>query len=270
MWACILVYSRVLTEPCGRTMYEWLGHPVWIYLKWKNKTWDEKWSRFTWWLMYTQVSLWYISCKLSSKIDLAASKYLMTCSLYVVIVANTSLLTSIVIRMRYAWWTRLIFWGRVTHICVGKLIIIGSDNGLSPGRRQSIIWTNAGILLIRPLGTNFREILSEIHTFSVSKMHLKITSAKWRPFCLGLDASNSGHESCNLVKDQMVLNVLVETAMDGSTQWDWSPWLRQIPHTGCLSHLNIHSLYLYPRRLNREISWSLEALRLDVKILISL
>ena len=38
------------------------------------------------------------------------------------------------------------------HICVGKLTIIGSDNGLSPRRRQAIIWTNAGILLIRPLG----------------------------------------------------------------------------------------------------------------------
>ena len=39
-------------------------------------------------------------------------------------------------------------WGRVTHICVSKLTIIGSDNGLSPGRRQAIIWTNVGILLI--------------------------------------------------------------------------------------------------------------------------
>ena len=37
---------------------------------------------------------------------------------------------------------------------VVKLTIIGSDNGLSPGRRQAIIWTNAGILLIEPLRTN--------------------------------------------------------------------------------------------------------------------
>ena len=42
----------------------------------------------------------------------------------------------------------LTHWGRVTHICISKLTIIGSDNGLSPGRRQAIIWTNAGILLI--------------------------------------------------------------------------------------------------------------------------
>ena len=55
--------------------------------------------------------------------------------------------------------------------------IIGSDNGLSPGRRQAIIWTNAGILLIRTLETNFSEISSEIHTFSFTKIHLKMLSA---------------------------------------------------------------------------------------------
>ena len=66
-----------------------------------------------------------------------------------------------------------------------KLAIISSDNGLSPGRRQAIIWTNAGILLIGPLGTNFSEILIEIQTFSFRKMHLNMSSAKWRPFCLG-------------------------------------------------------------------------------------
>ena len=76
----------------------------------------------------------------------------------------------------------LTHWGRVTHICVGNLTIIGSDNGLSPGRRQAITWTNVGILLIRPLGTNFSEILIGIQTFSFKKMHLKMSSAKWRPF----------------------------------------------------------------------------------------
>ena len=57
----------------------------------------------------------------------------------------------------------------MTHICVENLTIIGSDNGLSPGRRQAIIWTNAGILLIRPLGTNFNEIFIEIQAFSLKK-----------------------------------------------------------------------------------------------------
>ena len=81
----------------------------------------------------------------------------------------------------------LTHWGRVTHICAGKLTSIGSDNGLSPSRRQAIIRTNAGILLIGTLGTNFSEILSEIHTFSFKKMHLKMSSGRWQPFCLGLN-----------------------------------------------------------------------------------
>ena len=75
----------------------------------------------------------------------------------------------------------------MTHICVFKLTIIGSDNGLSPGRRQAIILTNAGILLIGPLGTNLSELWIEILTVSFKKMRLKVSSAKWRPFCLGLN-----------------------------------------------------------------------------------
>ena len=81
----------------------------------------------------------------------------------------------------------LTHWGRVTHICISKLTIIGSHNGLSPGRREAIIWTSVGILLIRPLGANFSEILIEIYTFSFRKMHLKMSSGKWQPFCLGLN-----------------------------------------------------------------------------------
>ena len=78
-------------------------------------------------------------------------------------------------------------WGRGTHICVGNLISIGSDNGLSPVQRQAIIWTNAGLLSIGPLETNFSEISIEMHTFSFKKMCLKKSSGKWRPFCLGLN-----------------------------------------------------------------------------------
>ena len=98
---------------------------------------------------------------------------------------------------RYRWalilgvWTPVTHWGRETHICVGKLTIIASDNGLSPGRHQAIIWTNAVILLIGLLGTKFNEILLEIHTFSFTKMHLKMSSAKWRPFYLGLNVLKS-------------------------------------------------------------------------------
>ena len=87
----------------------------------------------------------------------------------------------------FAWpyrWAVFIktHWGRVTHIC-----IICSDNSLSPDRRLAIIWTNAGLLLIGPLGTNFSEILIKILTFSFNKMRLKVSYVKRRPFCLGLN-----------------------------------------------------------------------------------
>ena len=84
----------------------------------------------------------------------------------------------------------LTHWGRMTHTCVSKLTIIGSDNGLSPDRRQAIIWTNAGILSIGPLGTKLSDILIAIHIFSFNKMHLKMSSGKWRPCCLGLNVFN--------------------------------------------------------------------------------
>ena len=74
--------------------------------------------------------------------------------------------------------------GWVAHICVSELTIIGSDNGLLPGRRQAIIWTNDGILIMEHLGTNFSEIFIGIHAFLFKKMHLKMSSAKW---CLGLN-----------------------------------------------------------------------------------
>ena len=64
-------------------------------------------------------------------------------------------------------------WGHVTHICISKLTITGSDNGLSPGQSDDIIWTNAGILLIGPPRTIVNEIFKIIKTFSFKKMHIK-------------------------------------------------------------------------------------------------
>ena len=66
--------------------------------------------------------------------------------------------------------THLTHWGRVAHICIGKLTVIVWDNGLSPGRHQAIISTNAGILLIGPLGAYFSEILIEMYTFSFNAL----------------------------------------------------------------------------------------------------
>ena len=77
-------------------------------------------------------------------------------------------------------FTLLTHWGCVMHICIGYLTIIGSEYGLLPGRRQAIIWTNAGILLTVPLGTNLSEILIKVDTFSFKKIDLKMSSGKWQ------------------------------------------------------------------------------------------
>ena len=84
----------------------------------------------------------------------------------------------------------LTHWAWVTHICISNLTIIGSDNGLAPGRRQAIIWTNAGILLIGPLGTLINEIFITIHTFSFKKIHFKMVYGKCQPFCFSLNVLN--------------------------------------------------------------------------------
>ena len=62
----------------------------------------------------------------------------------------------------------------VTVMLVPKSYVLGVELiAVSPGRRQAIIWTNAGIFLIGPLGTNFNEIWIKSETFLLTKMHLK-------------------------------------------------------------------------------------------------
>ena len=90
--------------------------------------------------------------------------------------------------MQAFWWYRkfisLTHCGRVTHICVCKLTIIGSDNGLLPGQHQTIIWTNAGILLIGPLGTKLQWNVFEIQTCSFNKLQVKMASILSRSQCV--------------------------------------------------------------------------------------
>ena len=75
----------------------------------------------------------------------------------------------------------------MTHSLVDNLAMIGSDNSLAPDQRQSITQTSAALLPIGPLGTNLNDIRIEIQNFSFTKMHLKISFAKWCPFCPGED-----------------------------------------------------------------------------------
>ena len=90
----------------------------------------------------------------------------------------------------------LTHWGRVTHTFVGTLTIIGLNNGLSPSLRQAIIYTNGGLLLIEPLGTYFSEISIGIQTFLFKKINLNM-SAKWRPFCPGLNVLKPESGPCH-------------------------------------------------------------------------
>ena len=74
------------------------------------------------------------------------------------------------------------------YICVSKSTIVGSDNDLSPGRRQAIICTNDGILLIRPVGTNFNELLSSkfkyFHRRKYALKYCQILPISPRPQCV--------------------------------------------------------------------------------------
>ena len=126
----------------------------------------------------------------------------------------------------------------MTYIYVGELTIIGSDNGLSPGRRQAIIRTNAGILLIEPLGTNFSEILIGIQRFSFKKMLLKMSSAKWRPFCRGLNVlknfegkmahTKPQQNTANLASNKEVLGLCVNLAARDLLIFFFSLWFSSI------------------------------------------
>ena len=102
----------------------------------------------------------------------------------------------------YRWaLNSLTHWDRLTHICVSKLrdvyitslvnyTIIGSDNGLSPLRRQPIIWNNDGLLSIRSRGTYSNEILFEFQEKSIQEYAYENAVCKnWRASCLGLSVS---------------------------------------------------------------------------------
>ena len=129
----------------------------------------------------------------------------------------------------------------MTHICISSLTIIGSDNGLPPDRRQAIIWTNAGILLIGPLGRNFSEFLIEILIFSFNKMRLKVSSVKRRPFCLGLNVL--------IGLDRNVTNITTHTIIWKFLTFYLQPNFKQTTweqHIHISEMIMIHSLmYLY-------------------------
>ena len=75
--------------------------------------------------------------------------------------------------------------GNELEVLRNHQVSIGSDNGLSPIRRQAIVLSKAELLSIRHLVTNCTEILIKTQNFSLAQMHLKRPSAIWRPFFQG-------------------------------------------------------------------------------------
>ena len=68
--------------------------------------------------------------------------------------------------------------------------LVVSDNGLSSVRHQAIIWTNTGLLSIGSTQTYFSDILIKIQQFWLKKIHVKMSSTRWRSSCLDLNVLN--------------------------------------------------------------------------------
>ena len=111
----------------------------------------------TFWLQNHNKSYWrHIFNTYTYGCNTLVLKYEMALPLCMKTLRNTLLLREAISEdVQYPKRKPLTRWHRVTHICLSKLTIIGLDNGLSPGRHQAIFWTNAGILLVGPLRTNF-------------------------------------------------------------------------------------------------------------------
>ena len=120
----------------------------------------------------------------------------------------------------YPYSSGLLHWHWDNHDCP-------SASEATQSRRQAIIWTNDGILLIWPLGTKFSEISIEIHTFSFNKMHLKM-SVKWRPFCLGLnELTHWGWDKMDAISQTTHLNTFSWMKMlEFRLKFHWSLFLR--------------------------------------------
>ena len=121
-------------------------------------------SRLVDWESLAKLHVWRVSCEFGFEFEFELN-------------VNSNL-NSNTIRYSFidTWYTLFNSFRPSDHICVTKLTIIGSDNGLSPGRRRPIIWTNAGILLdpMKKIQWHFNRNWNS----SLKKMHLKMSSEK--------------------------------------------------------------------------------------------
>ena len=127
------------------------------------------------WSKYNGESLGWLSPWLNCMYDVSRVSLGLNLNLSLNVNSNLNS-TTIRYGIIYTWYTLFNSLRPSDHICVTKLTIIGSDNGLSPGRRRPIVWTNAGILL-----DPMKKILWHFNrnwNSSLKKMHLKMSSEK--------------------------------------------------------------------------------------------
>ena len=114
--------------------------------------------------------------------------------------------------------------GRVTHICINKLAIIDSDNGLSPFWHQTIIWLNVGISLMESSGTNFSEIWNKIQQFSSENVVRKMAANLSQPQCVNNDCSPAWvqmlQQWChmNVIASHLISNLTVQQLVQANNK----------------------------------------------------
>ena len=89
----------------------------------------------------------------------------------------------------------------MTYIYADNPTLVGSDNGFSPGRRQAIIWTNDGILFIRPFGTqwNFnRHLQISNQENAYENVVCEMAAILSQPQCVYVVNCLSAHDDCCL------------------------------------------------------------------------
>ena len=140
-------------------------------------------------------------------------------------------------------WILIMMEKTLTHICVGNLTIIGSDNDLPPGLCQAVIWTNAGILLIGPLEINFIEILIDIHIFSFKKMQVKLNQALPETMdwicetcsCMGLELSWTHDLVDDSPEHYLGTRASAWKLIQGSDTHKWNLWSPDLQMNCCFS-----------------------------------
>ena len=86
------------------------------------------------------------------------------------------------------------------HMALWIVVIIGSNNGLSPIQCQSITCSNAELFSIEPWETKTSVKFEQNTIIFIQENHSKMSSAKYWPCCLGLSVRGSTVTQCNIIR----------------------------------------------------------------------